>query len=416
MTFACLPYIDPESTVAIGGFLRGIRARLVYSVGMTSLPAKLMALAVLTVAATAQVRVIPGGSEVSGSQLKAVAALAREGMSRLSRLFPGTPSREVRIVVHVDADSIPPALRRSLHPGVPGFALLQRDEIHLVFADIRIDPPNDLRTTVDHELVHILLDQFVGKNGHFVARWFHEGLAQDLAGGGYLGVQEEDLVLRVRARSYIPFPELEEGFPKDNPDRLALAYGQSYSFVSFLRREVGLQKLLTTVKECGPKKTFSTVFSASMKQPLFVYEDEWLEYISNESGAGFRVILRNCFLILVLALAGPLLALAVARRRNREERMKKRLGEQDRAEDVALDLAEAERARIEAEGTAEDGWNPDGHMDGEDADHEETGFEEEDDDDDEDDADEVDEDDADEVDWDDWKTDPTDPGRNPDER
>ena len=95
--------------------------------------------------------------------MAAVKSLAIKGVQRLKKWFPGTPARPITFVLHSDASSVSEAQLRNLQPGVPGFALLQRDEIHLVLREIKIDPPNDLRTTVDHELVHILLDQHVGK-------------------------------------------------------------------------------------------------------------------------------------------------------------------------------------------------------------------------------------------------------------
>lgn len=286
--------------------------------------------------ARAQVRVIGSSPAVGTGTIRAVVERANAGLQRLARQFPGTPTKPIRIIVHADEKALHPEVLRSLHPGVPGFARLQQDEIHIVMSAIRVDPPNDLKTTVEHELVHILLDQFVGRNGLYVARWFHEGLAQDLAGDGYLGVKEEDLVYRVYARTYIPFRKLEKRFPKDSPDRLALAYGQSYSFVAYLRREVGLETMLAAARDCGPERTFQAALSIRLGKGLIVYEDRWVEYLRG-SGAGFRVILTNCFSILLVAIVVPLLALGVARRRNREESLKQVLGEEDRAEDKALE-------------------------------------------------------------------------------
>ena len=185
-----------------------------------------------------QIRCVAADPSVGRQALAQVESMARRGVARLQKWFPGTPVRPVTIVLHSDASSIDPEQRGDLHPGVAGFARLQHDEIHLILQAIQVDPPNDLRTTVDHELVHILLDQHVGPNGLYVPRWLHEGLAQVLAGGLYLDIQEEHLALRVRDRTYLPFRSLRESFPSHDPDALALAYGQSNSFVAFLRRKV----------------------------------------------------------------------------------------------------------------------------------------------------------------------------------
>ena len=307
---------------------------------------------VLATVLPAQVRIMIARDPVSSATQTAVKAYAEAGIERLAPYIPGTPKREIRFVLHRDADSVPVPLRVSLQSGVPGFARLQLDEIHIVIAAIQIDPPNDLKTTVEHELVHILLDQFVGTQGRYVPRWFHEGLAQELSGDGYLGVKEEDLIQRVRGRNHIPFRDLVQGFPHHNPDRLALAYAQSYSFVAFLRRNLGLPKLLAIARQCSPDVPFHVAFARTTRKGLGAhYEDLWLKYLIDESGAGYRVILTNCFMIVCIGIVGPLLAIAVAQRRNR------RLAKQDRQED---EQAEADRLAAElrlAEDAAEDEAN-----------------------------------------------------------
>ena len=294
----------------------------------------LVMLPLLGCPAMAQFRVVSGGDGVSEGRLVAVTALLHAGLTRLAPHFPGTPTREIRTVVHGTAASIPTELLPSLHEGVPGFARLQHDEIHLVMDQIGNEPPNDLRTTVEHELVHILLDQNVGTNGLSVPRWVHEGLAQVLSEGLYLGVREEDLIYRARNRSHIPFKDLVGDFP-ERPSELALAYGQSFSFVAFLRQEVTLDPLLAAARACSPERSFVSELARRLGAGVSVYEDMWLDSIV-KSGAGWRVLLRNFFAItLVLALLP--LALAVAKRRNREELVKQRMEDQELAETAVED-------------------------------------------------------------------------------
>ncbi len=306
--------------------------------------------------ATVQVRAKAGDSGVTDRRLRAIEKMAGAGLERLRKWFPGTPKRDITFVIHTDSSSVAADQHRGLQQGVPGFARLQRDEIHLIMAEIKIDPPNDLRTTVAHELVHILLDQYVGKNGLHVPRWFHEGLAQVLAGGRYLDIEEERLATMVRARTYLPFKSLRQSFPVDDPDALALAYGQSYSFVAYLRQEVGLEPLLTAAKACSAEAPFYRVLSEQLDKGLTIFELEWCQFIA-DSGAGFRVILRNCFMLLVVAVVGPLLAFAVARRRNREVALKRQMARQERQEDL---LAEAALVDSESRSASEpDGFDAD---------------------------------------------------------
>ncbi|MCA8957849.1 MAG: hypothetical protein KDC87_17365 [Planctomycetes bacterium] len=304
---------------------------------------RLPTFALLLLAATAtpgqdlEVRAL--GTGVSSRSLRTVRELALAGLQQLGKAL-GAPTRRITVLVHADRGSVAPALLEELQEGVPGFARLQHDEIHLVLAHIGVDPPNDLRTTVVHELVHVLLDQLAGAGAPQLPRWFHEGLAQELSGGTYLGVQEEDLAYRVKARTYIPFHQLRESFPHHDRDELALAYGQSWSFVAFLRRKIGLEPLLQAARECGPEVPFRAAVARRLRRALVEYEAEWRDYILYESGAGYRAVLGNCFFLGLVAIGIPLLAIAVARRRNREEGFKRRMA--DEAETAADESLEDE--------------------------------------------------------------------------
>jgi hypothetical protein len=228
---------------------------------------------------------------------------------------------------------MPAQIRQHLSLRSPGLALLARDEIHIVLDHLKYNPPGDLRTVVEHEVVHVLLDQYVGKAaGPYVPRWFHEGLAQALAESLYLGIREEDIVWRVQQQTHISFGRLVDGFPHDDHDALRLAYGQSFSYVSFLLRKVGLPTLLQIARSCGPSRDFEQTFLGITEKPLVSYEEAWRNYVLNLSGAKYRFILRNCFL-LSLAAALPLLAFALVRRLRRDEGYRNKLIREDHRED-----------------------------------------------------------------------------------
>jgi hypothetical protein len=277
------------------------------------------------------VQVRKGSDSVQDAVITNVEGFMAGGIRRLRGRFPGTPNRPIRVVVHADAASMAPDVRRLLAYRSPGLALLSKDEIHIVLDHLRYNPPGDLRTVVEHELVHVLLDQHVGREaGPYVPRWFHEGLAQVLSEALYLGIREEDIVWRVQQHTYLSFSELTDGFPSDRDD-LSLAYGQSFSFVSFLLREVGLETLLETARSCSRAKSFGVVFLGTTGKALAVYEQGWVNHVVHGSGAPYRYILRNCFLLL-LAAALPLLAFAVIRRLRRDDTYRKKLARED-AED-----------------------------------------------------------------------------------
>lgn len=268
--------------------------------------------------------------ELSVHRRELVGRLVDEGLERLEPRFPRAGHAPFEIVIHDGPASVPRHIRAAQHPQTPGFALLGQGEIHLIMSRMGLAPPNDLRSVIDHELVHVLLHEQAGAHGQFVPRWFHEGLAQELAGGAWNGFKEEDLVFRVSTATLLPFYELRDRFPLD---RMDLAYGQSWSFVAFLRREFGLESLLGILDHLDDETDFRAAFYRELRRSRHELEDAWHSYLVWDSGAGARSLYRNCFSFLII-LAIPLLALAVARRLRRERSIRAKLA----AEEVPVEL------------------------------------------------------------------------------
>lgn len=267
-----------------------------------------------------------------------VAAVRRLTVDALDNLGPAFPVevRPFRVVVHRELASVPGDVRRNLHEGTAGVALLTRLEVHLILDRAGIEPPNDLRTVVRHEVVHVLLYQLAG--GH-VPRWFHEGLAQALTDATYLGVSEEDIAFHASTGNLLSFSSLRTDFPR-RPAALRTAYAQSFSFVSFLQRRIGLDALLDVATKCGPDMTFPEAFLKDTGMPLVTLEEQWVHYVKTGSGAAWRVLLTSCFGLSMVA-ALPLLALAGARRWNRDLESRHKLERSDAAE--SGDTVEDER-------------------------------------------------------------------------
>lgn len=298
----------------------------------------LLVLCLLSPRGTAQhaqaqtLRVEAGGGEVSASTLRRIEVMAQAGLVELEPRLRTRATRPIRILVHRSRADLPPRHRRDLPEGVPGFALLGRDELHLVLGQIKQMPPNDLRTTLRHELVHVLLDQLLGPAGPYVARWFHEGIAQDLAEGVYLNMKEEELLPWLLSGNLPSFQVLDRTFPRRAGRQLAVAYAQSQSFFHHLRGEFGLAQLLEWARLCTAERRFADVIREETGKAQVHWEQRWQKYLREESGAGWRVLLRNCFSFAVI-LALPLLALAMARRRNRNQRLLDRMAAEEARED-----------------------------------------------------------------------------------
>lgn len=263
-----------------------------------------------------------GSGEVSPGTVAAVRALVAERLPEVQRVFPGLVVRPFRVQVHADRESMPAELVAQLHPGAAGFALLGQHQIHLVWGEMRASgsAPGGV---VAHELVHELLDQFVAPHGDAIPRWFHEGLAQLIAGDTYLGAREEDLLWRFGARRMLSFGALREHFPAD-PEDLQAAYAQSYSYVAWLAHQYDLETLLEVARSVDRDVSFMGALVGSTGRTTLQLEDAWRYHLRNESGASWRILVDQCFNLMLIACL-PLLGIAVMRRFARERRAAARL-------------------------------------------------------------------------------------------
>lgn len=261
--------------------------------------------------------VAAGSGDVAPATLARVRAAVDEGLVRLRPAFPGMPARRFFVHVHEARDTMPSALAAYLHPDSPAFALLGQRQVHVVWGEVRRLGAAPLGVVV-HELVHELLDQYVGPHGRRIPRWFHEGLAQHLAGDTYLGAREEDLVWPIATQRLPAFGELRAEFPSDH-DALRTAYAMSYSYVTWLAREYGLADLLAVARATDERTSFERALVGRLRRSTLELEDAWRHHVLHGSGASWRVVFDQCFSLLLVA-ALPILVLALMRRLRSEER------------------------------------------------------------------------------------------------
>lgn len=279
--------------------------------------------------------VVAGSDAVPAAAIEVTTEYVRDGLAEFAPMFETVPQRRIRVYIHDTTDSVPDRARGAFHPGTAGVALLRRDEIHIVLRESRRLPPNDLRTVVRHELVHVLLDQHAGRAAMWVPRWFHEGLAQVLSGASYIGMSEDDLVLIARSRRLLHFTALRDGFPTER-SAIRRAYAQSFSLVRYLHSRRGLADLLEAARRSTPNGGFRAGFAAVTGESMLDYEEDWLEYLVDGSGASLRFVMQNCFSYVMLV-GFVLLAFAGIRKWRREDRIRAKLEEQDRqAKAIAL--------------------------------------------------------------------------------
>jgi len=267
-------------------------------------------------------QVVAGTGDISPFAVDQVRRVVAEQLPALIELFRHVPGQRFFVHVHAARSSLPESLAANLQPDSPGFALLGRHQIHLVWGEMR-RTGSSLRGVVVHELVHELLDQFVAPYGAGIPRWFHEGLAQSIAGDLYLGAREEDLVWRAAGQRLLSFGDLRRGFPQE-PTELRIAYAQSYSYVAWLQREYGIDTLLTIAKAADELTSFERSLSGRTARTSLQLEDAWKDHLQHGSGAMWRVVLNQCFSLAIIA-ALPLLVLALIRRLAADRRAALRL-------------------------------------------------------------------------------------------
>lgn len=291
------------------------------------------------------VDVVAGTGEVGDGDLQRVREAVASGLPRLQRAFQKPLQRRFHVFVHADREHLPEAMVASLHEDAAGFALLGMHQIHIVRDEIP-GSGSTLAGVVAHELVHELLDQYAGEFGRLIPRWFHEGLAQVLAGDTYLHVREEEIVFRLLNRTLLSFEQLRHKFPTTQPS-LRIAYAQSYSYVAWLHERYGLPALLRVVAAVDRDISFEGALVGMTQRNTLDLAEAWRDRVLH-SGAPWRVMFDSCFDLVLVAIL-PLLVLALRRRLQSESRAARRMAESEERERQAEELR---RARLAAEAQA----------------------------------------------------------------
>lgn len=298
--------------------------------------------------------VVAGTGDISPETVERVRQIVATELVPLQEVFGGKKIGRFFVHVHASRDSMPEQLVAGVHEEAPGFAILGRHQIHLIWGQMARTGSKP-RGVVRHELVHELLDQYVGNNGKHIPRWFHEGLAQLLAGDTYLNAREDDLVWRVGAGSLPRFGSLAKHFPTQTT-KLRTAYALSFSYVAWLSREYGMSLLLRVARFTDGVTSFGQALVGQTGQDSLQMETAWQNYVLYGSGAPWRVLFTNWFSLLMI-LALPVLVLALMRRLSAEQRAARHLAARARSDKVRAQQAAERReelARLAAEGDFEE--------------------------------------------------------------
>lgn len=156
---------------------------------------------------------------------------------------------------------------------ITAFALPDRDLI-VVDTSRVYTKPFTLRSTLKHELCHLLLHQNI--DSRLLPRWIDEGVCQWASGGvAELMADDGGRILTKAAVSdrLISIRELAR-FPMDEPS-LILAYEESKNIVEYIVRDFGKIELMQILKNLKEGDTINGSVQKSLGLPLSELESKW---------------------------------------------------------------------------------------------------------------------------------------------
>ncbi len=137
--------------------------------------------------------------------------------------------------------------------------------------------PFTLRSTLKHELVHLVLGRHLGSPGRQIPKWFNEGIAQLVADSPaeiLLSRNTSMLIGAVLSDRLIPLADLETSFPGARRG-MVLAYEESLSFVRFLDGEFGRDRLLEILRAIKNGKSHADAISSVTGHGIDELESRW---------------------------------------------------------------------------------------------------------------------------------------------
>lgn len=164
---------------------------------------------------------------------------------------------------------------------IVGFAVPSKNLIVIDYSKMNLHPFT-LETTLKHELCHLLLHRYIKAEN--LPRWLDEGVSQWASDGiaeiilsGRSVLDEASLTGK-----YILLDHLETGFPPEQR-LLSLAYEQSRSFIDYLTRRFGRDKLLEILNHLKDGNSPETAFQMSIAVSPEELERQWHEYLRRKT-------------------------------------------------------------------------------------------------------------------------------------
>ena len=122
-----------------------------------------------------------------------------------------------------------------------------------------------------HELAHVALDD--ATNGHYMPRWFSEGLA--IYQAGEHGFDRQSLLYSAAAsRSLIPFDALDHSFSEASPN-VSLAYAQSADLVRFMFRDGDQDRFASMIARVRGGSRFDSAVEDAYSTDIRKLDYQW---------------------------------------------------------------------------------------------------------------------------------------------
>jgi len=155
------------------------------------------------------------------------------------------------------------------------------------------------KSTIRHELVHLLVFAAASPHADEVPLWFNEGLAVYFSGGLPPDVGGNP-AMSVAPANLLPPEQLREHFPPDQPE-LSLAYAESRSLVAYWRKRFGatsFSKCLEFIKEGKP---FEEAFREATGAELQEFFADWRASLGRSAWSRYLPSVLTSLVFFVMA-------------------------------------------------------------------------------------------------------------------
>jgi hypothetical protein len=211
-----------------------------------------------------------------GQGAEKVAEIYTEIKAKTQALFGWTYNQKPSIVLINNRERF---LQTADHPITIAYAIPDRNLMVIDYSKV-ITTPFSLETTLTHEFCHLLLHDHVPN----IPRWLDEGLCQ-WASGGFdeiiYNLRQSALNQASITGNFISLESLSSGFPGSEQARI-LAYEQSKSFVTYLVRQFGEDKIFELLERMSHREIVEEAFYKVYQLHLDQMEISWRESIRRD--------------------------------------------------------------------------------------------------------------------------------------